>query len=73
MHYFLKNIMVTEKLDKEGKRTLVASMPPGGKRKKHRIMTSNDAKMVLELVKVSVTPGLSLYLSPLNKAQRKDL
>lgn len=55
MHYFLKNIMATEKLDKKGKRTLVASMPPGGKRKKHRIVTPNDAKMVLELVKVSLS------------------
>lgn len=53
MHYFLKNIMATEKLDTKGKRTLVASMPSRGKRKKRRIVTPNDAKMVLELVKVS--------------------
>ena len=54
MQCVLTNILMAEKVDKEGKRTLVVSMP-GGKRRDRRIMTPDDAKMVLELVKVHGT------------------
>lgn len=47
----LKNISVADKVDKEGKRVLVVYMH-GGKRRDRRVMTSDDVKMVLELVKV---------------------
>lgn len=51
----LSNISVATKLDKEGKRVLVVHMPGGSRsrnRSDRRIMTPDDAKMVLELVKV---------------------
>lgn len=59
MKWMLVNVSVAEKVDKEGKKMLVVSMPsnhylslPWRGRSDWRIMTPDDAKMVLELVKV---------------------
>lgn len=51
MQFLLSNISVAQKIDKEGKEVLVVYMP-GGQRRDRQIMTPDDAKMVLELVKV---------------------
>lgn len=56
----LSNISVATKLDKEGKRVLFVHMP-GGKRSDRRIMTPDDAKMVLELVKVRLSYMQHVY------------
>ncbi|CAN0508575.1 unnamed protein product, partial [Ectocarpus sp. 12 AP-2014] len=57
MKWMLVNVSVAERFDKEGKKVLVVYMPanqylPGRRRSDRRIMTPDDAKMVLELVKV---------------------
>ncbi|CAM9498693.1 unnamed protein product [Scytosiphon promiscuus] len=54
---WLVNVSVAEKVDKEGKKALVVYMPgnrylPERQRSDRRIMTPDDAKMVLELVKI---------------------
>lgn len=50
------NVSVAEKLDKEGKKVLVVYMPGSRylpeRQSDRQIMTPDDAKMVLELVKV---------------------
>lgn len=51
----LVDVSVAEKVDKEGKMVLEVHMPsylPGRPRSDRRTMTPDDAKMVLELVKV---------------------
>ncbi len=64
MKWMLVNVSVAERVDKEGKRMLVVSMPsnqylslPWRGRTDWRIMTPDDAKMVLELVKASDSPS----------------
>ncbi|CAN0050348.1 unnamed protein product [Ectocarpus sp. 6 AP-2014] len=57
MKWMLVNVSVAERVDKEGKKVLVVYMPanqylPGRRRSDRRIMTPDDAKMVLELVKI---------------------
>lgn len=55
MKWMLVDVSVAEKADKDGKKVLEVHMPsylPGRPRSDRRIMTPDDAKMVLELVKV---------------------
>eukprot|EP00752_Nemacystus_decipiens_P005285 g4793.t1 len=55
MKWMLVNVSVAEKTDKDGKKVLEVYMPsylPGRPRSDRRIMTPDDAKMVLELVKI---------------------
>eukprot|EP00903_Cladosiphon_okamuranus_P019409 g17845.t1 len=55
MKWMLVNVSVAEKMDKDGKKMLEVHMPsylPGRPRTDRRIMTPDDAKMVLELVKI---------------------
>ena len=56
MKWMLVDVSVAEKADKDGKKALEVFMPsylPGRPRRSdRRIMTPDDAKMVLELVKV---------------------
>lgn len=64
----LVNVSVAERVDKEGKKVLVVYMPanqylPGRRRSDQRIMTPDDAKMVLELVKVRPVFFLALPLA----------
>lgn len=49
--FFLTKVSVAQKVDKEGKPVLVVFQPQS-QRRDRRILTSDDAKMVLELVKV---------------------
>lgn len=67
MKWMLVNVSVAERVDKEGKKVLVVYMPgnkylPGRRRSDRRIMTPDDAKMVLELVKVRPVIFLALPL-----------
>lgn len=64
MKWMLVNVSVAEKVDKDGKKMLEVYMPsylPGRPRSDRRIMTPDDAKMVLELVKVRPPVHPNMY------------
>ena len=65
MKWMLVNVSVAEKSGKDGKKVLEVYMPsylPGRPRADRRIMTPDDAKMVLELVKVRPSARLHTNL-----------